>query len=487
MVHFVHRIDAPRRGVERCLMDLVDKGGALSISSGEGGGVVSIDQLRTDVASGEIDTVTVAIVDMQGRLTGKEIQAEFFLDEIFSQGTEGCNYLLAVDVEMNTVSGYAMSSWDSGYGDFVMMPDLETLRYLPWQPKTAFVIADVQWLDGSDVVVSPRQILKKQLDVLAKGGLEAHCGTELEFIVYNDTYEEAWRQGYRSLSPANLYNVDYSIMGVNRVGPLLREIRLAMAKAGLTVESIKGECNLGQHEIAFHFDQALKTCDNHVLYKLGAKEIASSFGKSLTFMAKVNEREGSSCHTHLSIRSSDGKMVMAQDGVSGELSEFGAHFVAGLLRHLSEVSLFFAPNINSYKRYVEGSFAPTAIAWGRDNRTCAMRLVGHGKSLRIENRVPGGDANPYLVVAAMIAAGLDGVDSELSLEEALVGNAYAAEVERVPDTMTKALDLWLNSEFVSRTFGDEVRDHYANMAKVELAAYNRTVTDWELYRSFERM
>ncbi len=459
----------------------------MSSSSTKGRGVVSVDQLRADVANGDIDTVTVAIVDMQGRLTGKEIQAEFFLDEILSHGTEGCNYLLAVDVDMNTVSGYSMSSWETGYGDFAMVPDLETLRYLPWQPKTAFVVADVRWLDGADVVVSPRQILKRQLEGASSRGLEAYCGTELEFIVFNDTYEEAWGKGYKNLSPANLYNVDYSIMGVNRVGPLLREIRLAMAKAGLIVESVKGECNLGQHEIAFRYDQALNTCDNHVLYKLGAKEIAASFGKSLTFMAKVNDREGSSCHTHLSIRSNDGKMVMAKDGTSGELSRFGEQFLAGMLRHLRELSLFFAPNINSYKRFVEGSFAPTAVAWGRDNRTCAMRLIGHGGSLRVENRVPGGDANPYLVTAAMLAAGFDGVDSELSLEEAFVGNAYQAEVERVPETMSQALELWTNSEFVSRAFGEEVKNHYANMAKVELAAYNRAVTDWELYRSFERM
>jgi glutamine synthetase len=450
-------------------------------------GVVSIEKLRSDIKAGIIDTVTVAIVDMQGRLTGKEIQAEFFLEEIVEHGTEGCNYLLAVDVDMNTVPGYSMSSWETGYGDFVMKPDLKTLRYLPWQPKTAFVLADVVWLDGEDVVVSPRQILKRQLQRLRDRGLVAMCGTELEFIVFNDTYEEAWKKGYRNLEPANLYNVDYSIMGVNRVGPLLREIRLAMTKAGLYVESVKGECNLGQHEIAFRYAEALATCDNHVLYKLGAKEIAASFGKALTFMAKVNQREGSSCHTHLSIRTTDQKMIMADADNPSELSLFGRQFLAGLLSHLEELTLFFAPNINSYKRFVEGSFAPTAIAWGRDNRTCSMRVIGHGASLRVENRVPGGDANPYLAIAAMLAAGMDGLDKEMKLEDPFAGNAYVADIRRVPATMDEALRLWQGSTFVAEAFGGEVKEHYANMARTEITAYSRAVTDWELYRSFERM
>lgn len=448
---------------------------------------LTLEQLEEDVASGAIDTVIVAITDMQGRLSGKKLQAEYFLEEIVTHGTEGCNYLLAVDVDMNTVGGYEMSSWERGYGDFVMKPDMDTLRYVPWQEKTAMVLADVLWEDGSDVVASPRQILRKQLRRLEALGLDALCGTELEFIVFNDTYEEAWNKGYRDLTPANLYNVDYSLLGVSRIDALLRDIRISMAGASMYVESVKGECNLGQHEIAFRYDQALRTCDNHVIYKLGAKEIAAKHNKAITFMAKINEREGSSSHAHLSVRGHDGSLTMVDPGSPHELSEFGRHFLAGQIDHMAEMTLMFAPNINSYKRFIEGSFAPTAIEWGNDNRTCALRLVGAGRGLRFENRVPGGDANPYLTVAAMIAAGLDGVERKSELPPAFEGNAYVADAARVPSTLAQALELWESSKFVSEAFGSEVQRHYANAAEIELNAFNRAVTDWELFRSFERM
>lgn len=448
---------------------------------------LTLDQLRDDVTTGHIDTVIVAFTDMQGRLVGKKLHAPFFLNEIVEHGTEGCSYLLAVDVEMNTVGGYALSSWDRGYGDFVMAPDMTTLRYIPWQANTAMVLADVQWEDGTDVYASPRQILRRQTARLQERGLRAFVGTELEFIVFNDSYEDAWSKGYRDMTPSNQYNVDYSLMGVSRVDDLLRDIRISMAAAGLEVESVKGECNLGQHEIAFRYADAVKTCDNHSIYKMGAKEIAARHGKALTFMAKFNEREGSSCHTHLSIRGEDGSLTMVDPKRPGDLSPFGRSFIAGQLDHLEEISLFMAPNINSYKRFVEGSFAPTAIKWGRDNRTCALRLVGHGHGLRFENRVPGGDANPYLVVAAMIAAGLDGVDRGLALEDEFTGNAYAIETNRVPSTLRRAAEVWDGSTFVADAFGHDVKDHYSNMAKVELDAYDRAVTDWELFRSFERM
>ncbi len=449
-------------------------------------GMLSLERLRVEVGEGEIDTVVLAFTDMQGRLQGKRLSAEFFLDEVAEHYSEGCNYLLAVDVDMNTVDGYAMSSWSTGYGDFVLRPDMDTMRRMPWHPATALVIADLTWLDGSPVAASPRQILKRQTDRLAERGWAALAGTELEFVVYNDTYEQAAEKNYTNLEPANQYNVDYSILGTSRIEPLLRRIRNGMAGAGMYVESAKGECNLGQHEIAFRYAEVVGTCDNHSIYKTGAKEIAAQDGMSITFMAKPNAREGNSCHIHLSLRDEEGQPVLAGDRPYG-LSKIGEHFLAGQLAALRELTLCYAPNINSYKRYVPGSFAPTAVRWGVDNRTCALRLVGHGQSLRPENRVPGGDVNPYLAVAAMIAAGLNGIDQELPLEPAFAGNAYADGSVRVPHTLRDALELWENSELAAAAFGTEVVEHYSNYARVELAAFDAAVTDWELRRAFERL
>jgi glutamine synthetase len=450
-------------------------------------GMLTLEQLRVEIGEGHVDTVVLAFTDMQGRLQGKRLSAEFFLEEVAEHFSEGCNYLLAVDVEMNTVDGYAMSSWERGYGDFVLVPDMATLRRLPWQPGSVLVIADLTWLDGASVAASPRQILAAQTARLAERGLLALAGTELEFVVYRDSYEQAAARGYRDLTPANQYNVDYSILGTARIEPLLRRIRNEMAGAGLYVESAKGECNLGQHEIAFRYAEAVATCDNHSIYKTGAKEIADQEGMSITFMAKPNTREGNSCHIHLSVRgASDGAPVMAGDGPYG-LSPLGEHFLAGQLAAMRELTLAYAPNINSYKRYVPGSFAPTSVRWGPDNRTCSLRLVGHGHSLRAENRTPGGDVNPYLAVAAMIAAGLDGIDRELPLEPPVTGNAYADTSVTVPHTLRDALELWEKSELARRSFGTEVVEHYANYARVELAAYDAAVTDWELRRCFERL
>ncbi|MBO3744465.1 glutamine synthetase [Streptosporangiaceae bacterium NEAU-GS5] len=423
---------------------------------------------------------------MQGRLQGKRLAARYFLEEVLGHAAEGCNYLLAVDVDMNTVGGYAMSSWDRGYGDFVMRPDVATLRRIPWHEGTALLLADLVWEDGADVVASPRQILRRQLARLAERGWDAYVGTELEFCVYDTSYEDAWKSGYRDLTPTNLYNVDYSLIGTARIEPLLRRIRLGMEGAGLYVESAKGECNLGQHEIAFRYTDALTTCDNHVIYKTGSKEMAAQEGRSITFMAKPNQREGNSCHIHISMRSKDGDLVMAGDGPHG-LSKVGEHFIAGQLAAMRELTLFYAPNINSYKRYVRGSFAPTAVKWGVDNRTCSLRLVGHGPSLRIENRVPGGDVNPYLAVSALVAAGLYGIEHELPLEEAFTANAYESDAATVPSTLRDALDLFTGSDIAEAAFGKDVVEHYANYARVELAAYDAAVTDWELYRGFERL
>jgi glutamine synthetase len=472
-------------------------------SHGNGGaaarpGMLSMAQLHAAIGLGEIDMVILAFTDMQGRLAGKRISAEYFLAEVAEHYAEGCNYLLAVDVEMNTVGGYDMSSWERGYGDFVLKPDLTTLRRLPWLPSTALVLADLTWLDGAPVVASPRQILQAQAARLAERGWVALAGTELEFIVYRDSYEQASDKGYVNLVPVNQYNVDYSILGTSRIDPLLRRITAGMTGAGLYVESVKGECNLGQHEIAFRYADAVSTCDNHSIYKTGAKEIAAQDGMALTFMAKPNQREGNSCHVHLSLRAEDptpgpggkpgtgGAAILAGDGPYG-LSKLGEHFLAGQLAAMRELTLAYAPNVNSYKRFAPGSFAPTAVRWGVDNRTCALRLVGHGPSLRVENRTPGGDVNPYLAVAAMIAAGLHGIDNELPLEAAFTGNAYADDGPKVPHTLRDALELWETSLLAQQSFGADVRSHYANYARVELTAFDAAVTDWELRRCFERL
>ncbi|WP_205660503.1 glutamine synthetase family protein [Amycolatopsis antarctica] len=449
-------------------------------------GMLTLDGLRELVAAGEVDTVLVAITDMQGRLQGKRCAAEYFLNEVVPHATEACNYLLAVDVEMNTVGGYEVSSWDRGYGDFVLRPDFATLRRIPWQEGTALVLADVEWVGGGEVPVSPRQILRRQLDRLAAHGLTAFAGTELEFIVFDDTYEQAWNRGYRGLTPANQYNVDYSMLGTARLEPLLRRIRNEMTGAGMYVESAKGECNPGQQEIAFRYADAMTTCDNHSVYKSGAKEIAAQEGRSLTFMAKYDEREGNSCHIHLSVRSVGGEAVLAGDGPGG-FSPLMEHFLAGQLACLREFTYFLAPNVNSYKRFVPGSFAPTAAAWGIDNRTCALRVVGHGESLRMENRVPGGDVNPYLAVAALIASGLHGIEHELTLEPEFTGNAYTSGKPTVPTTLHEAAALLKGSERAREAFGEDVVKHYLNAARVELAAFGAAVTDWERVRGFERL
>ncbi len=447
---------------------------------------LSVEDLRTQVRDGVIDTVVVAFPDMQGRLQGKRMHAQFFLDTVLEHGTEGCNYLLAVDVDMNTVDGYAISSWERGYGDMEFALDLDTLHPVPWLPGTAMLMSDLTWLDEAHTPVteSPRQILKVQADRAAEQGLTALAGTELEFIVFNDTYEQAWDNAYRGLTPANQYNVDYSLLGTSRVEPLLRDIRNGMFGAGLVVESAKGECNLGQHEIAFKYDEVVRTADNHSIYKNGAKEIAAQHGKALTFMAKYDQREGNSCHIHMSLRGSDGRIVFDEGDGPTPLFE---QFVAGIQATMRELTLFYAPNINSYKRFQPGSFAPTSTAWGNDNRTCSLRVVGHGAGLRMENRLPGGDVNPYLAMAAMLGSGLRGIEQQLPLEPAFTGNAYESDHPKVPTSLREARDLFAESAIAREMFGKEVVDHYTNNADVELAAFGAAVTDWERFRSFERM
>jgi glutamine synthetase len=442
---------------------------------------MTLDELRAEVNHGNVDTVLLALTDMQGRLQGKRLTARHFLAEVAEHGAEGCNYLLAVDVEMATVPGYAMSSWERGYGDFVMRPDLSTLRPVPWQEGTVICLADVVWEDGSDVVASPRQVLRAQLARLAERGWSANAGTELEFIVFRDTYEQAWHKGYRALEPANLYNVDYSLLGTARVEPLIRRIRNSMEAAGMLCEDSKGECNDGQHEINFRYADALRTADEHSIYKNGAKEIAALEGMALTFIAKYDQREGNSCHIHFSLADGEGALFH-RDRTLFE------SFLAGQLAALRELTLLLAPNINSYKRYAAGTFAPTAVAWGHDNRTCSLRVVGEGPSLRIENRVGGADLNPYMALSGIIAAGLHGVEEGLELEPVFEGNAYDAQHKpRVPGSLRDARDLFASSAIARAAFGDEVVDHYVNAADVEIAAFGTAVTDWERYRGFERL
>jgi len=450
-------------------------------------GNLTLEELTADVATGAIDTVLVAFTDMQGRLVGKRLSARLFLEDAAAHGAECCNYLLAVDVDMNTVDGYAMSSWSRGYGDMVMLPDLATLRRAPWLPGTVIVTADLSWHDESPVAPSPRQILKAQLERLTERGLDTFVATELEFIVFDDGYREAWKKGYRGLSAASDYNIDYNVLASTRMEPLIRDIRNGMDGAGMYCEGVKGECNLGQQEIGFRYASALDTCDNHSIYKNGAKEIADAHGKSLTFMAKYDEREGNSCHIHISLRATDGTAVFADKDAEHGMSKMFRHFIAGQLAMMRELTLFSAPNINSYKRYVPGSFAPTALAWGLDNRTCALRVVGHGLGMRVENRVPGGDVNQYLAVSALIAAGLYGIDNELELEDAYEGNAYNSGVPQVPATLRESAELFAASTFAREAFGDEVVDHYLNNAAIELAAFDSAVTDWEKVRGFERL
>jgi glutamine synthetase len=447
---------------------------------------LSVDELREKVSSGEIDTVVVAITDSMGRLQGKRCGARSFLEDVLGHGAEGCNYLLSVDVEMNTMDGYAMSSWENGYGDMVMRPDVSTLRLVPWLPGTAMIQCDILWLDGRPVSQSPRQILRAQIEKLEALGYRAHIGTELEFIMFDDSYEAAWDKKYEGLLPSTRYNVDYSLLATSRLEPVIRNIRTSMEKAGLVVESSKGECNLGQHEITFRYADALAACDNHVFYKHGAKEIAAQQGKSITFMAKYNEREGSSCHIHFSLTDLDGNPVLPGDGQHG-FSPVMEQYMAGQLAGMKELSYFLAPNINSYKRFVEGSFAPTAIAWGLDNRSCALRVVGRGAGLRVENRVGGGDVNPYLAAAALIAAAIHGIENKLPLEPVTSGNAYQSNADRIPTALRDARALLVNSEIARKAFGDEVVDHYVHAADVELKAFDSAVTDWERKRVFERL
>ncbi len=477
-------------------------------------GIIGIDELRRLAASPPspdgIDEVLVGLPDLQGRLQGSGVSVEYFTEDVLAHGLHACAYLLAVDVEMDTDSGYAFAPWDSGFGDFRLVPDLATLRRAPWNPRSAVVLADAWWPDGAMVRLAPRAVLRAQLDRLSARGLAALAGTELEFLVFTESYQEAAGRSYSGLTPASRYNVDYSLIGTSGMDGLVQTIRRAMAGAGVRVESARAEVHPGQYEIVFRYDDAMRTCDNHVLYKTTAKNLAAQAGQAVTFMAKYDQGEGNSCHVHLSLRGRDGTAVFASNPApSGRtpgdqapggrippadradlagMSELMRSFVAGQLACMAEFALLFAPTVNSYKRLTPGSFAPTGIAWGRDNRTCPVRVVGSGQSLRIEHRVPGGDANPYLAVAGIVAAGLYGIDNDLAPPAATAGNAFTASgVPRLPTTLRQAQQLWHSSDIARALFGDDVVDHLTHAAEVELTSYETTVTDWERRRAFERL
>jgi glutamine synthetase len=442
--------------------------------------VLTHEELVVEVGAGSIDTVVCAFTDMQGRLVGKREHAEFFLSESVDHGLEGCNYLLGLDMEMDPQPGYAMASWERGYGDFHLLPDLGTLRRIPWLEGTALVLCDVAWEDGSPVVASPRQVLRAQVERARAAGYEPMIGSELEFYLLKESYAEAHAGHFRNLTPSVPYILDYHVLATTYDEGLIRAIRNGMVGAGIPVESSKGEAWPGQHEINFRFADAVTMADNHVIYKNGAKEIAHQNGCSITFMAKPDHTWiGSSCHVHASLWR-DGENAFA-----GE-SEVFRRFLAGWIACARELALFLAPNVNSYKRYTAGSWAPTTLAWGRDNRTCGFRIVGHGASQRIETRIPGGDVNPYLAFAALIAAGLYGIDQELELPAPLEGNAYESDAERFPSTLREAIAALEAGGMARAAFGDEVVDHYLNYGRTEQRLFDEVVTCWERERLFER-
>ena len=456
---------------------------------GPGGsaGMLSVDDLRKRAEAGEIDTVVTAFTDMQGRLFGKRIQVEYFLDDVVGHEIEGCNYLLALDMEMDPVPGYEMANWEEGYGDFAIVPDLETLRVVPWLDRTALVLCDVANDDGSPVVASPRQVLIAQYDRAREMGYLPYFASELEFYLYKESYAEAWEKDFRDLTPTIPYILDYHILATTMDEQYLAPIRRGMHAAGIPIEFSKGEAWYGQHEVNTRYADAVTSADRHTIYKNGVKEIAFLNGISATFMAKPSEKDiGSSCHIHSSLFGVDDEKSAFVDADGNETDVF-RHYIGGMRNRVRELALFVAPAINSYKRYATESWAPTSISWGRDNRTCGFRVVGHGQSRRAECRIPGADVNPYLGYAALLAAGLDGVERGTDPGPELKGNAYeAAEAEAFPSSLREAVDLWEGSEFARETFGEAVHNHYLNYGRTEQRLFDEVVTDYERRRMFER-
>jgi len=448
--------------------------------------MLSLDELRADAESGAVDTVIACFTDMQGRLMGKRIQGEYFLEDVVDHGVEGCNYLLALDMEMDPVPGYEMANWEGGYGDFEIVPDLSTLRRIPWLEGTALVLCDVAQEDGKPVVASPRQILIEQYERAHAMGFLPMFATELEFYLYRDSYEEAAEKAYRDLTPTIPYILDYHVLATTRDEHFVRQLRLGMQGAGIPVEFSKGEAWYGQHELNMRYSDAVTAADRQTIYKNGVKEIAHANGISASFMAKPSEKDiGSSCHIHSSLVSLASGKTAFVDG-HDETDTF-RHYLGGLREHVRELALLVAPTVNSYKRYALESWAPTSVSWGRDNRTCGFRIVGHGDARRVECRIPGADVNPYLGIAALLAAGLDGIENQIDPGPELKGNAYeAGKAEAFPSSLREAVDNWESSEFAKRVFGESVWAHYLNYGRREQRLFDQVVTDYERTRMFER-
>lgn len=459
---------------------------------------MNLKQLTSQIRSGAIDTVIAAIPDIYGRLVGKRFAAKYFLDSIARHGTHACSYLLTVNIEMDPLDGFKIANWEKGFGDFKMQPDLTTIRALPWLPGTALVLCDFVHESGDAVFEAPRSVLRRQLDLLAKKGFTSFFASELEFFLFNNTFHDAFAAEYRNLTPSSDYRIDYHTMQPARDEALFRQVRNQMGAARVPVECSKGEWGHGQHELNFVYDQALPMADMHVVFKQGLKEIVAQHGKSATFMAKPWASEvGSSCHIHVSLWKNRRNVFL--EGSSGERSkrntEHGPcgsqlfrHFLGGLLKYSPELCYFFAPTINSYKRYQSASWAPTKMAWSHDNRTVGFRIVGEGSSFRIENRMPGADANPYLAYAAMLAAGMAGIQERLDCGEDYRGNAYIdSALKALPKTLGEAAGLLDRSKLARQAFGKEVIDFYVHTADLEMRAFNDAVTDWERMRYFERI
>jgi len=431
--------------------------------------------------------VMVAFPDPFGRLVGKRFRADYFLKSVAQHGTHGCNYLLTVNLEMDPLDGFELANWASGFGDFELRPDPATLRLIPWQTATALVICDLYKTDGTMVAEAPRSVLRRQLEKVRALGLTCYCASELEFYLFNQTYHEAYGSGYRELKPASDYRIDYHLMQPSREEGLMRAIRNGLTAARVPIESSKGEWSRGQHELNFTYDQPLPMADGHVLFKQAVREIAEQQGKAVTFMAKYAPTEaGSSCHLHLSLWAGT-RNIFWDPKLKGGSRPF-RQFLGGLLKYSRELCLFVAPTINSYKRYQPGSWAPTRMAWATDNRTTGFRVVGQGNGYRPENRMPGADANPYLAFAAMLAAGLAGMEEGLDCGEPYQGNAYLdPALSQLPASLQEATELFAQSKLTATCFGQGVVDFYVHHARLEQKAFGNAVTDWEKQRYFEQI
>ena len=454
-------------------------------------GKLTLDDLRESVGRGEIDTVLVIFTDLYGRFLGKRFDAGFFLDQVATGGTHACNYLLTVDMEMEPVPGYRFANWEKGYGDFHLVPDLDTLRRASWLDRTALVVSDVQSQQThAPVSVAPRSILNRQVERAEQLGLIAMGASELEYYIFRNSYRDAMDKGHRDLTPAGWYLEDYHVLQGTREEDLNGAIRRHLRDSAVPVESTKGEWGVGQHEINIRYCEVLEMADRHAVLKQCLKEVADRLGASVTFMAKFAEQQaGSSCHVHMSLWR-DGINAFVGDTAVGELqvSDTFRHVVGGWLARLPELMVFLAPTVNSYKRFQSGSWAPTRLAWSVDNRTAGVRVVGSGSSLRLECRVPGADCNPYLAHAALLAAGLDGIANKTEPPEVFVGDVYGtSDVPHVPRSLQEAVERFETSDFAKTTFGTEAVEHYAHFFRIEQQAYDRCVTDWERHRYFERI